>query len=137
MEENIVNAAFLHFLEATAALIDCKAVEFTLLHFRLESVFSACAFIALTDSMLWKKDDGQIQAIVEVKKATRADLKDSLLMQEASEMVGWLKYSKPWIEFYNGQFLLAEDNNEAWICVESQLTDISSLSRRKIPSMPF
>lgn len=50
-----------------------------------------------------EEDDGEIRAIVEVKKATRADLKDSLLMQEASEMVGWLKNSRPWTEFYNGQ----------------------------------
>ncbi|GKZ63152.1 hypothetical protein BDQ94DRAFT_173400 [Aspergillus welwitschiae] len=117
--------------------LTCKAFEFTPLRFWFESVFSACAFTALTDNVLWKKDDGQIRAIVEVKKATRADLKDSLLMQEASEMVGWLKDSKPWIEFYNGQFLLAEHSNEAWICVESPLGDISSLSRRQIPSMPF
>ncbi|KAI2932558.1 hypothetical protein CBS63078_1328 [Aspergillus niger] len=102
IDENIVNAAFVLFLEAAAALVDCEAFEFTPLRFRFQSVFSACAFTALTD----------------VKKATRADLKDSLLMQEASEMVGWLKNSRPWTEFYNGhKFLLAEDGHEAWICV--------------------
>ncbi|CAK41739.1 hypothetical protein CBS115989_3605 [Aspergillus niger] len=118
IDENIVNAAFVLFLEAAAALVDCEAFEFTPLRFRFQSVFSACAFTALTDGVLWKKDDGEIRAIVEVEKATRADLKDSLLMQEASEMVGWLKNSKRWTEFYNGhKFLLAEDGHEAWICV--------------------
>ncbi|GLA03118.1 hypothetical protein AnigIFM60653_002715 [Aspergillus niger] len=95
MEESIVNAAFVHFSEAKAALIDLQSL-------RVYTI-TLLVRVTLTDNVLWKKDDGQIRAIVEVKKATRADLKDSLLMQEASEMVGWLKDSKPWIEFYNGQ----------------------------------
>ncbi|GKZ32816.1 hypothetical protein AbraIFM66950_002449 [Aspergillus brasiliensis] len=63
-----------------------------------------------------EEDDMQIRAIIEVKNPPREDLKDSLLMQEILELVGWLKHSKPWTEFYNGQFLLTEDGHESSPC---------------------
>jgi hypothetical protein len=63
--------------------------------FSFQINFATDRYEALTDRYLQAKcATGEIQAIVEVKRRLRKDIKASLEMQEAADMVGWIMGSE-------------------------------------------
>ena len=95
IDEEVVNVYTITFLQALTGAIPNVSSKWSPHRFYFQIKFATDRYEALTDGYLRVKGAaGEIQAIVEVKRRLRKDIKASLEMQEAAEMVGWIMGSE-------------------------------------------
>lgn len=89
-DEATPNAAIISLLKVLSHLVWKSRMEWTHDHAHFQAKFNEGYFNAWTDGAFRPISRDRVSAIVEAKKRSRQSRGDSILMQEAAEMVGWL-----------------------------------------------
>ncbi|KAJ9295798.1 hypothetical protein DTO271G3_5821 [Paecilomyces variotii] len=115
--EATVNSALVVFLRELAWLVDDRNCEFVYDPLAEKASFSKdTSFTAITDGSLRRLNTGETLAILEVKKRKRRHEPNAILMQEAAELVCWLKSSYRSTPFLDGHpLIISQDAHEIFL----------------------
>ncbi|KAJ0420266.1 hypothetical protein BJY00DRAFT_313205 [Aspergillus carlsbadensis] len=119
-DEQIVNTALIAFL-TSLTLHSSLNVGWSLDRLQLKARFEDSHFEARTDGYLQDKGpNGKVRALIEVKAATRASKGKVIRMQEAAQMVAWIKhYPEPdtRLNWPGRRFHVSQDRDRIYIIV--------------------
>ncbi|KAJ9230655.1 hypothetical protein C8Q69DRAFT_517827 [Paecilomyces variotii] len=115
--EATVNSALVVFLRELAWLVDDRNCEFVYDPLAEKASFSKdTSFTAITDGSLRRLNTGETLAILEVKKRKRRQEPNAIPMQEAAELVCWLKSSYRSTPFLDGHpLIISQDAHEIFL----------------------
>ncbi|CAG7950355.1 unnamed protein product [Penicillium salamii] len=116
-DEQIVNTALLDFLNAFIIHRNSR-VQWTLYRKPFTAQFATASIQARTDGCLEEVGSGKVHAIVEVKPVVRSTAPFSIAMQEAAQMVTWIKTNPDPAGKIGGcghRLHVSQDRNEIYI----------------------
>ncbi|KAK2768594.1 hypothetical protein FQN54_000450 [Arachnomyces sp. PD_36] len=124
-DEQIVNTALVNFLSALT-LHAGLANHWTLHRKSFKANFTNASFEARTDGYLEdEKPGGRVRALVEVKAALRIKKRKPICMQEAAQMVAWIR-SHPdrggWLNLPGRRIHVSQDHHQIYIVI-AEFTD--------------